>query len=189
MMKTIFHRILTTTALCLAVAYASPAKADGAIYPGNLDKSSYLANDKERYQGHVIEACRLYIEAIEEARNTKSRLSEQEHVEKTEAARRCLIERIELYPDEINDTYWTQDGLYASPLYAALVGNDSSLVHYILQKGALPFLPDYCYTENQLSPEVQVLLFHARNRYNILEICLQAQRAGIKIEGEKPSRR
>lgn len=180
--------LLTCTAI-VAVLSAPIAGADGAIYPGNLDRSSYLADDKERYQGHVIEACRLYIEAIEEARNTKSRLSEQEHVEKTEAARRYLIERIELYPDEINDTYWTQDGLYASPLYAAVFGNDYELVQHMLQQGALPFLPDYCYAELKISPEIQSLLFHARNQYNLLEICLKAKKAGIKLEGEKPSGR
>ena len=85
--------------------------------------------------------------------------------------------------------YWTQDGLYASPLYAAVFGNDILLVRYMLQKGALPFLPDYCYTECELSPELQAILFHARNQYNILEICLKARRAGINLEGEQPSGR
>lgn len=180
--------LLTCTAI-VAVLSAPIAGADGAVYPGNLDKPSYLPDDKEKYHGHVIEACRCYMEAIEESRNAKSSLSEQERREKVAEARRNMVERVNRYPDEINDTYWTQDGLYASPLYAAVFGNDYELVQYMLQQGALPFLPDYCYAELKISPEIQSLLFHTRIQYNILEICLKAKKAGIKLEGEQPSGR
>ncbi len=181
--------IFTFASVLFFISNAENAKADGAVYPGNLDTPSYLPNDNNRYHGHVIEACRHYMEAIEEERNSKSSISITERRERVSEATEELLKRIELYPDEINDTYWTQDGLYASPLYAAVFGNDILLVQYMLQKGALPFLPDYCYTECELSPELQAILFHARNQYNILEICLKARRAGINLEGEKPNGR
>lgn len=94
-----------------------------------------------------------------------------------------------MHPDEINDTFWTHYDLEAFPLYAAVIGNDWRLVQYMLEKGALPFLPDYCFEGLEISPEIQTLLSHARSQYNILEICLQARKANIKIEGEKPSDR
>lgn len=179
--------------ICLMVSWGllvgNLAYADSAVYPGNLDKPSYLGVDKEKIQGHVIEACRAYIEAIEERRNPKSPLSEQERRDKVAMAQKELVKRVDMYPDEINDTFWAHYALEASPLYAAVVGNDWRLVQHMLEKGALPFLPDYCFEGLEISPEIQVLLSHARSQYNILEICLQARKAGIKIEGEKPSNR
>ncbi len=181
--------LLMTCAAALAVLTAGNACADAAVYPGNLEKPSYLASKKEKMQGHVIEACCAYMEAIAEAKNPKSSLSEQEHNNKLALARKELLKRVEMYPDEINDTYWAHDALEASPLYAAVVSNDYRMVQLMLEKGALPFLPDYCYEGLELSPEVQTVLAHARLQYNVLEICLKARKAGITIEGEKPSAR
>lgn len=181
--------IVSIVSVLFFLVMAETVKADGAIYPGNLDKPSYLSLDKDKYCGHVIEACRHYMESIEEERNPKSKIPIQERHSLVLAATENLMKRIELYPDEINDTYWTQDGLYASPLYAAVFGNDFQLLQYVLQKGALPFLPDYCYTECELSPELQTLLFNARNQYNILEVFLKARKSGININGEKPRAR
>lgn len=181
--------IISLVSVLFSLVTTETAKADGAVYPGNLDKPSYLALDKDKYCGHVIEACREYMEAIEVERNPKSAISVQEKRERVSKAAETLMKRIELYPDEINDTYWTQDGLYTSPLYAAVFGNDVQLLQYVLQKGALPFLPDYCYTECEISPELQTLLVNARKQYNILEVFLKAKKSGINLNGEKPCRR
>lgn len=126
------------------------------------------------------------MEAISDSRNPKSSLSEQEHKERIAQARKELVKRVDTYPDEINDTLWAHYALEASPLYAAVFGNDCDLVEYMLQKGALPFLPDDCYSDLELSRDAKAVLFRARSQYNVLEICLKARKAGIKIEGEVP---
>ena len=186
-MKKIQLIAITTT---LAVLSSAIAKADSAIYPGNLDKPSYLGVDPKR-KGHVIEACKAYMEAIDESRNPEENtISEQEHKDRIAKAKEELMKRIETYPDEINDTHWSApNGLEASPFYAAVYGNDCDLLEYVLNKGALPFMPEYCYSDLELSRDVKAILYHARSQYNILEICLKARKAGIKIEGEEPSDR
>lgn len=173
----------------LGLLVSNLSYADSAVYPGNLDKPSYLGADKEKIQGHLIEACCAYMEAIGETRNPKSPFSKQELKDKVAMAQKELVKRVDMYPDEINDTFWAHYALEASPLYAAVFGNDWHLVQYMLEKGALPFLPDYCFEGLEISSEIQALLSHARSQYNMLEICLQARKAGIKIEGEKPSDR
>ena len=178
-----------TFATALAALTLVTAKADSAIYPGNLDKPSYLGVDPKR-KGHVIEACKAYMEAVEDSRDPRINIPEQEHKDRIAKAKEELMKRIETYPDEINDTHWSApNGLEASPFYAAVYGNDCDLLEYVLKKGALPFMPEYCYSGLELSRDVKSVLYHARRQYNILEICLKARKAGIKIEGEEPSDR
>lgn len=177
-----------TCATALAVLSAAMVKADGGVYPGNLDKRPLMHSD-EGYKGHVIEACTAYMEAIEDSRTPTCPLSAKEHKERIAILREELKKRIEKYPDEINDTYWGHHALTASPLYAAVYGNDCDLLKYVLEKGALPFLPDYCYSDLELSRDVESILYHARSQYNMLEICLKAKKAGIEIEGEEPTNR
>lgn len=180
---------LFTFATALAVFSSAIAKADSAVYPGNLDKPSYLVVDPE-YKGHVIEACTAYMEAVEDSRDPRINIPEQEHKDRIAKAKEELMKRIETYPDEINDTrYSGPNGLEASPFYAAVYGNDCDLLKYVLKKGALPLMPEYCYSGLELSRDVKSVLYHARRQYNILEICLKARKAGIKIEGEEPSDR
>lgn len=186
-MKMKNFRLLAFTG-ALAILSSAIAKADGGVYPGNLDKDSHSCHD-EQYKGHVIESCVAYIEAVSDSRRPECPLSEKEHKERIAMVREELMKRIEKYPDEINDTYWGHHALVASPLYAAVYGNDCDLLKYVLKKGALPFLPDYCYSDLELSRDVKSVLYHARSRYNILEICLKAKRAGIQIEGEEPTGR
>lgn len=157
------------------------AIADGAVYPGNLDKPIYLSLEKNM-DGHLVQACRDYMEAVSNMRHAGRSSSEQDLRDKVAMARRELVKRVEMFPDEINDTHWGHYELVASPLYAAVYGNDSNLVKLMLDKGALPFLPDYCFSDLELSRDVKSLLAQARSRYDILEICLQAREAGIDIE-------
>lgn len=132
-------------------------------------------------------ACWLYMEAVTTLRHTPpSSPHVQAHRERVAAAREELVKRLEMYPDEINDAYWGHNELVASPLYAAVYGDDVELVQYMLNKGALPFMPEYCYEGQDLSEEVKSVLFHARAQYNVLEVFLQARKAGIKLEGDQP---
>ncbi|MCH5285080.1 MAG: hypothetical protein J1E42_05710 [Akkermansiaceae bacterium] len=174
--------------VALAMLAWNEAKADAGIYPGDPDKPSHLCVGAE-YEGHVIQACEAYMRAITDAdRLDDVTLSEQMRRDMVSAARRELMDRIEKYPDEINDTCWSHGALQVSPLYAAVYGNDCELVEFMLNKGALPFLPDYCYSGLELSRDVRAVLSHARSQYNILEIILKAKKAGIEIEGEMPAR-
>lgn len=178
---------MTGAAVLLSLAAAGTAKADGAVYPGNPDEPKYDVFG-EKYKGHVVEACCLYMEAVTSLRHAHASTHEQERKERVAAAKAELIKRVETYPNEINDAYWGHGELVASPLYAAVYGNDVELVQYMLKKGALPFMPEYCYDEQGISEDVKSVLYHARAQYNVLEIFLQAGRAGIKLEGDQPSR-
>ena len=179
--------LLAMCAIGLAVSL-DIAKADGGVYPGNLDKQFHLRTDEE-YKGHVIEACEAYMAAVADSRDPRCPLSAQEHKDRIALLKEELMQRIEKYPDEINDTYWGHHALVASPFYAAVYGNDCDLLQYVLKKGALPFMPEYCYSGLKLSRDVESVLYHARSQYNILEICLKAKKAGVKIEGEEPTGR
>lgn len=180
-----------TLLTCLAALTLLPgtARADGGAFPGNPDEPFYAPLDQERYCGHVLEACFVYVEAIREARRPHAGSSVQERAERVAEARQELIKRVEMYPDEINDTYWAHHAFEMSPLYAAVIGNDDILVKFMLDQGALPFFPDYSYEDLEISKDVQALLSQARRRYNVLEICLKARKAGIDLEGEEPSRK
>lgn len=68
--------------------------ADSAVYPGNLDKPSYLGTDKGKIQGLLIEAYCAYMEALEETRTPKSSLSEQERRDKVAMAQKELVKRV-----------------------------------------------------------------------------------------------
>jgi len=48
----------------------------------------------------------------------------------------------------------------------------------MLEKGALPFLPDYCLEGLEISPEIQALLSHARSRYKYFGNMSASQKSG-----------
>ena len=131
-------------AITLTLPAMDKAYADGAVYPGDVDKPFKLINDPE-YKGHVIEACHAYMEAVDAMRNPESALSAREREEKLAAAREELMKRVEMYPDEINDTDWGHHAFETSPFFAAVYGNDLDLVVFMVKRGALPFVPEYCY--------------------------------------------
>lgn len=176
-------------AMALTLPAMDKSFADGAVYPGDVDKPFKLINDP-KYKGHVIEACHAYMEAVDATRNPElaPSLSESECREKLAAAREELMKRVEMYPDEINDTDWGHHAFETSPFFAAVYGNDLDLVVFMVKRGALPFVPEYCYNGLELSFDLRSYLFQMRNRYNVLEIMLKARKAGIEIEGKEPTR-
>lgn len=186
-MKT--HILIMACAMALTLPAMDKSFADGAVYPGDVDKPFKLINDPE-YKGHVIEACHAYMEAVDATRNPElaPSLSESECREKLAAAREELMKRVEMYPDEINDTDWGHHAFETSPFFAAVYGNDLDLVVFMVKRGALPFVPEYCYNGLELSFDLRSYLFQMRNRYNVLEIMLKARKAGIEIEGKEPTR-
>ena len=194
MKKSLF---ITCAAILLSFAAADKATADGAVYPGNPDKGKTLGYD----EGHVIHACETYMKAVysllSTIRSDYHPESKEQRIqsgkEKVERAREELIKKVEQYPDEINDTLWIRGFLEYSPLFVAVFSNDVKLVKYMLDKGALPFLPDEAYNMIGeygvvLSDEVKAVLSQARAKYNVLEIMLKARKAGIKLEGTMPER-
>ncbi len=120
-----------------------------------------------------------------------------------EESRADIVARMESHPHEINAVQTDHDW-YTSPLCSAIQVDDVELVRLMLAKGAIPFLTyadtdflgpdgdtlvtpsrvgrDCDWQIKETSREIRDLLRKARSEYNVLEVMLQAQAAGINLK-------
>jgi hypothetical protein len=179
-----------TCCLVIAVMSALPVMSEESAIPGNPDTRLFENNVYYLKRAHILPAMSVYV--IWRGSHATSDMAGTGDLPKVtrEQAKENLLAAIKQYPDEVNDASGCCGG-FSSILETAVWCNDLDVVKALLDAGAIPFSmkgsEDILDVKKPLKgdvldPEIIKVVKEAQGKYNLLEIIIQAKKAGFELK-------